>query len=275
MPVPLMAALGISFGCAVHDMMVADANDAEARRVNYEAFREVEEAARAARDEQERTAKSLLKLSKRKNAVMGSSLPKFVAVFQKVAKIDFQHMDFGGQDFRVALPAELDEMRSLTNVAGMGLSDKQLLSTMLFNGMLKGTLGAISGTIRKESEINLHVAYMNSDIADVAASQNQTAKVAIAAIGAKAERYAGCLTKLNYFFVRSIEHIDALIAKNGLHAANYSYEDEEAIRACFNLAETLKILLEQPLFDKNGAVSQQAMCALETGNAHLKRLQTM
>lgn len=271
---PLLGiALGISFGGVISDMRAVDANDAKSRQIYYDAFKDVEEAAREARTERDKTAQKLLKLSKRKNGIMISSLAKFVATFRKVAKINFTQNDLGNFNIQAIIPAEIEEFQKMVNVSGMGLSDKQLLSTFVFQGFFKGALGAISGTIRKESEINLHVAYMNSDMADVATSHNKTAKVAITAIGDSADRFSKLLAKLNALFVRSISHIDEFVDQKGMDRNKYSDADKKDIMSCFNLAETIKKLLEQPLFETNGVVSQQAIKAMETGAAYLLKLQ--
>lgn len=273
MPLPLLIGLGISFGCAVNDMIAADHNDAHARQINYEAFRDVEETARKAREEQEKTAQSLLKLSKRKKGIMEGSLPKFVATFRKVAKINFNNTDFDGFGAEVNLPTELNDMQQMVNISGMGLSDKQLLSTLVFNGFIKGTLGAITGTIRKESEINLHIAYMNSDVADAAVSHNRTVKVGIVAIGEKAERFSKLLGSLNALFVRNISYVEEIVDKSGMDRTKCSSEDKKAIMNCLNFAKAIKDLLEQPLFEADGAVSQQAIHAMEIGETYMMELQ--
>ena len=65
---------------------------------------------------------------------------------------------------------------------------------------------------------------MNSDVADVAAAHNRTVKVAIAAIGEKAERFSKLLGGLNTFFVRSISYIEEIVDKSGMDRRNCSSE---------------------------------------------------
>ncbi len=274
MPIAFLGiAVGISFGSVIKDMLAADANDAKSRQIYYDAFKDVEEAAREARTERDKTAQKLLKLSKRKNGIMNSSLTKFVDTFQKVAKINFTQNDLNDFNTQAIIPAEIKDLQKMVNISGMGLNDKQLLSTFVFHGFLKGPLGGISGIIRKESEINLHVAYMNSDMADVATSHNKTAKIAIAAIGDSADRFSKLLANLNALFVRNIGHIDELVNQKGTNKNKYADEDKKDIMSCFNLAETIKKLLEQPLFEPNGVVSQQAIRAMKTGESTFLKLQ--
>ena len=167
----------------------------------------------------------------------------------------------------------MDTLKKMVNISGMGLTDRQLLSTLVFHGFLKGALGAISGTIRKESEINLQVAYMTSDMADVATSNNKTAKVAIAAIGVSADRFSKLLANLNALLIRSITHIDEIIEQKGMAREKYLEDEKKDIMNCFNLAGTIKDLLEQPLFDTNGIVSKQAIKAMATGEASFLELE--
>ena len=274
MALPLLGiALGISFGGVIRDMLAADANDAKSRQIYYDAFKDVEEAAREVRIESDKTAQKLLKLSKRKKGIMNSSLTQFMVTFRKVAKINFMQNDFGDFNLKAIIPAEIDNLQKMVNISGMGLTDKQLLSTFVFHGFFKGVIGGVSGVIRKESEINLHVACMNSDMADVATSHKKTAKVAIVAIGDSADRFSKLLANLNALFVRSISHIDEFVDQKGMDRNKYSDEDKKDIMNCFNFAETIKKLLEQPLFETNGIISKQAVKAMETGETYILELQ--
>ena len=81
------------------------------------------------------------------------------------------------------------------------------------------------------------------------------------------------LGSLNALFVRNISYVEEIVDKSGMDRTKCSSEDKKAIMNCLNFAKAIKDLLEQPLFEADGAVSQQAIHAMEIGETYMMELQ--
>ena len=270
MALPIIISIGV--GKVVYDMWQSDKYEKQARSINYEAYSTVETAARKSREEHEKTTQTLLRLANRKKGIMNGSLPKFLEVYQKIIKIDFDEV--GSLDEERALVLKADSLRGIDqmiSVSGVSMSDKEVVGTFLFSWQY----GGISGAIKKEAEINLDLAYTRSDEADVIARQYETVQIALKGIGDKAESFLKLLAQMNLLFLKSIQHTDKIIDRNGFDRQNYSMDDKKALMNCINLAKAIKDILEVPLFEADGKVSQQANRALLVGDEYIKKLQSV
>ena len=272
MALPLVIPVTVGVGKLVYDMWQSDKYEKQARSINYEAFSIVESAARKSREEYAKTTQTLLKLANRKKGIMNGSLPKFLEVYRKINKINFKEVD--SLDGDRALVLQEDSIRSIDqmiSVSGVSMSDKEIIGTFLFSWQY----GGFSGAIKKEAKINLDLAYTRSDEAEVIASQYETAQIALKGIGDKAESFLKLLAQMNRLFLMSIQHTDKIIDGNGFDRQNYSADDKKALMNCINLAKAIKDILEAPLFEADGKVSQQANRALVIGDEYIRKFQSL
>ena len=266
--IPILVATGVA--TTVYDLWKADKYEKQARSVNYEAFSTVESAARELRVQYERTEQIMLKLANRKRGIMSGSLPKFLEVYRKIIKIDFQDVEKVDESAILVLQEDsIRDINQMISVSGVSMSDKEIIGTYLFS--LK--YGGVSGAIKKDAKINLDVAYTRSDEADVIASQTRTARIALEGIEGKADAFLKLLAQVNPFFLKSIQHTEEIIESNGFNRMNYTVDDKKALMNCINFAKAVKDILEAPLFDADGKVSQQVGHALSAGDEYLKKLQ--
>lgn len=272
MALPLVIPVTVGVGKVVYDMWQSDKYEKQARSINYEAFSIVESAARKSREEYAKTTQTLLKLANRKKGIMNGSLPKFLEVYRKIIKINFKEVD--SLDGDRALVLQENSIRSIDqmiSVSGVSMSDKEIIGTFLFSWQY----GGLSGAIKKDAKINLDLAYTRSDEAEVIASQYETAQIALKGIGDKAESFLKLLAQMNRLFLMSIQHTDKIIDGNGFDRQNYSADDKKALMNCINLAKAIKDILEAPLFEADGKVSQQANRALVVGDEYIRKLQSV
>lgn len=270
MALPLVFA-AIGAATFVKNIMDADSNNERAIEINAKAFNRIGEAKRKLSEQEDKTKQSLVKLANRKRGIINSSMKNFLNLYEKIIKIDFEENE-KSLDFNCnTLTAEnLKEIKYMTSVAGIAMSSKEILGTMLFRGF--GFMGGISGVIAKEAEINVSVASMRKRQANVISSQSETTESILEYVYEKSENFSRLLAKLNLFFMKSIQHTTNIIKKNGVNKKNYTVEDKSALMNCINFASAIKKVLDVPLFDENGEISEQSITALQIGEEYLAKL---
>lgn len=257
-------------GLALHTfsgVWTADNYNREARHVNYEAFTMVEAASRKFQSQRDKLDETLTKLANRKRAVMSSSLPKFVAVHERIVQINFSRRLSDNVIRSLTLrPENLSAINQMISVSGVQMSTEQTLGTFIFGGL-------IGGAIKKEARINLDVAQTRSDEAEVIAHNIDTARLAVEGINDKADSVLKLLTQMNALLLKSIQHTSTLVERNGFDVERYSDADIDDIMNCCNFAVAVSDMLKAPLFDANGKLSRQIDETLSAGNEQVKKIQ--
>ena len=293
--IPVLIGGGIG-AKVISDFWQADKNEHEARNVNYEAFTMIEAASRKLRSQYEKAEGTMLKLANRKKGIMSGTLPKFVAVHEKVVQINFNKKLSAEVIRSLALrPEDLNLMNQMISVSGVQMSDREIVGTLLFSaehGGLAGGIGGliiggmsgafvgavftgISGAIKKDAKIKLDIAYTRSDEAEVIAHNTDTARIALENIDNKACDLLKLLTQMNALLLKSINHTSKLIERNGFNANHYSDADIDAIMNCCNFAAAVSDILKAPLFDSEGKISGQIDKTLHAGNEYIKKMQAV
>ncbi|MBR1646628.1 MAG: hypothetical protein IJ685_07605 [Selenomonadaceae bacterium] len=268
--VPLL--IGVGTVRLVSDVWKADEYNREARHVNYEAFSMVESASRKFQSQREKLDETLTKLANRKRGIISGSLTKFVNVYERIKRIDFDEMHSVDAEKSLALRDEnLSAINQMISVSGVQMSTEQTLGTFLFSW----EYGGIGGAIKKEARINLDVAYTRSDEAEVIAHQTDTARLAVEGITDKAESVLKLLTMMNALFLKSLQYTSEIIDQRGSNKRNYGVDDKKALMNCMNFAKALSDVLKAPLFDSNGKLSRQIDETLTTGNEYIKKIQAV
>jgi hypothetical protein len=250
----------------IRNMLEADKKNAQADRTNAKAFEKVAQAEAMVRQSQYDTRMSLEKLANRKRGIWQTSLVDFLRLYEQLIQIEFEEGEGIRELHALALPfAVVEEIRSMTAVAGTSMTPGQTIAVFL--------VGGISGLIRKEAEQNLTAASMRWRQANVIESQAETITVALDAIRLRADRISDLLTKLNILFRKSMEETATIIAERGLRRENYTVADRERLMTCINLAATLKTILDTKLLDENGEITAQSLEAIRVGTDYLDRTQ--
>lgn len=254
------------------DIWQADKYEREARNVNYEAFSLVETAMRKRNSQCEKLDLTLKKLANRKRGIMSGTLPKFVAVHERIVQINFSGRLSADVIRNLALrPENLSGMNQMISVSGIQMSDKEILGTFLFSLEYSG----IGGAIKKDAKINLDIAYTRSDEAEVIAHNIDTERIAVEGINDKAESVLKLLTQMNALLLKSIQYTSGIIDRNGFDVDYYSDADIDAIQNCCNFAVATSDILKAPLFDLNGKLSRQIETTLSMGNEYIRKMQAV
>ena len=273
MALPLIPiAYGVGTVKFLSDIWKADEYARDARNVNYEAFTLVEAASRKLRSQYEKLESTMIKLANRKKGIMSVTLKKFVGVYEKILKIDFEELHtVDGLNNLALRPENLRNLNQMISVSGVQMSDKEIIGTFIFSW----EYGGIGGAIKKDVKIQLELANTRSDEAEVIAHNTDTARIALEGIDDKANSLLTLLTRLNALFLKSIQYTSEIIERRGLNKRNYSVDDKKALMTCVNFAKTLSDILKAPLFDSNGKLSNQIDKTLSTGNEYIQKMQAV
>lgn len=275
MALPLIPIVGMTAGGVtrfISDIWQADKYEREARNVNYEAFTMIEAASRKLRSQYEKLESTMMKLANRKRGIMSASLPKFIGVYEKIIKIDFEEMhSVDGLNSLALRPDNLSNMNRMISVSGVQMSDKEIIGTFIFSWEYNG----ISGAIKKDAKIQLDLANTRSDEAEVIACNYDNYRTALEGIDDKADSLLKLLARLNALFLKSIQYTGEIIERRGLNKRNYTVDDKKALMTCVNLAKMMSDILKAPLFDSNGKLSGQIDKTLSTGNEYIQKFQSV
>ncbi|MUT64701.1 hypothetical protein [Paenibacillus sp. NEAU-GSW1] len=247
-------------------LLKADKNDKEADRINVKAFEKTAQAEERKIKQENETRNSLEKLANRKKGILLTSMNDFIATYEKIKKIEFQESD-GIQELSYwtgLLPELLQDIRSMSTVAGMTMTNSQTIAAFI--------IGGIPGIIKKESEINLSVASMRRQQANIIESQIETICTALEAIRTRADKTAELLAKLNLLFRKTIDTTAQTIQEKGGNKTLYTRQDKEQIMTCINFATAIKAIIDTKLIDENGEIAIQSTEAIQTGEAYLNRM---
>lgn len=275
MALPLIPIVGMTAGGVtrfISDIWQADKYEREARNVNYEAFTMIEAASRKLRSQYEKLESTMMKLANRKRGIMSASLPKFIGVYEKIIKIDFEEMhSVDGLNSLALRPDNLSNMNRMISVSGVQMSDKEIIGTFIFSWEYNG----MGGAIKKDAKIQLDLANTRSDEAEVIACNYDNYRTALEGIDDKADSLLKLLARLNALFLKSIQYTGEIIERRGLNKRNYSVDDKKALMTCVNLAKMMSDILKASLFDSNGKLSGQIDKTLSTGNEYIKKFQSV
>ena len=247
----------------------ADNNNERATRMNARAFNRMGEAKRSLAVQNEKMRKALIKLSNRKKGIMHSSIKKFVNLYEQIINVVIDNQD---EELKALCSSfqndSLASMREMVNVSGMAMTERELVVNMLFSFKH----GGIVGSILKDSEINVQVASMRKRQANTIAAQSENEEVILKGIYEQAEAFSDLLAKLNLLFIKSLQVTEEIITRNGNNRTAYNEDDYKALMTCINLAKAVKTVVDAPLFEENGEISQAVQEAMLIGQKYLNAI---
>jgi hypothetical protein len=284
MPLPIIAAGLLGVGVTVKNLLDADSSNERANHKRIKALYQMGEAQAQQEAQEEKTNNSLIRLANRKKGVLMTSMQTFLNVYNTIKTIDFKESQGIKELESSNLPAiDTRELQGLIKVASLKLTPAQNVVTLTVGGLeglvaagvVGAFFGAVSNSIAKDAELNEKSASMYLRQVHVAVSQAETTCVALDAVCQRSDRFYVLLGKLNLLFTKALNHTQAIIQKNGRRAEAYSREERDALMNCINFAGVIKNILDTPLLDMEGAVTQQSQKALATGEGYLAQLNAL
>lgn len=269
---------GITLGKAIYDMAEADKNTESANQTSVRAANIMGKA--KAQNEASRKAfeDSRKRVINRKKAILQSSFPKFMGVYDKITKIEFNRNTEGIREV-----FQINNLREFEMYLGdcltfhlTDLSDEQLLSGFVVEGMKGAVFGAnplisgITGSIVKDSELLKTAAYAQKKQARLYEEAVDAQKDAVASMCFFMDKTSEIIARFNGLFLKSIRVTENIIEKNGYDGRNYSEEEYAKIGVCMNLAAALKDIVDTPVTDANNEVTVAAKKLVETSEQFIK-----
>ena len=108
--------------------------------------------------------------------------------------------------------------------------------------------------------------------ANTIAAQSENEEVILKGIYEQAEAFSDLLAKLNLLFIKSLQVTEEIITRNGNNRTDYNEDDYKALMTCINLAKAVKTVVDAPLFEENGEISQAVQEAMLIGQKYLNAI---
>lgn len=268
---PITVGLALSIGKVVHDMRESDRLNEQAERKSVKSFSRVAEAQIAQREAEEIMNQEVLRLTNRKRAILSTSMKDFLTVYEKLIKINFLESD-GIQELGEFTPAVVENLHVQILAVQSMPQMTAITKNVVFGFLLGGALGAVSSSIVDDSKRNLDLARMQSRQADVIAQQSKGVSLAYQAVTERASSMTDVMTKLNMLFIRGIRYTNALIEAKGSDKKNYTLEDRKSLVVCVNLAGAVKSVLDTPIIDREGKITQKSLETIQLGERCLQEI---
>ena len=237
--------------------------DAQALAKRSKAFTKEAEARDLVYQKRSTAEKKMQNVAKKKRAIIESTLPRFVEVYQKIQKIDLTISDKN----ELAVYNQFQKsnaIQAMQVVIQKPLTDGQLITEYIFKG--------IGGMMIADSKRNLSAAKSQLSAANVVYSQAQSVAEVYDAIIGRAERIASLLMRMNALFLGSIFETEKVITQNGTNAKAYNQQDMGILMTCDNLAGAMSEIINIPVLDENGELCKAAVEMIQTGEAYIEQM---
>ena len=267
----LTEALIVTAGKVVYDMHKSDKLNEQAERRSKKSFSRIADAQIAQKEAEEEMNNAVLRLTNRKRAILSTSMKDFLEVYEKLIKINFLESD-GVRELGEFTPAVVEDLHTQISAAQNMPQMPVITKNVVVGWLLGGLFGAVSSSIVDDSKRNLDLARMQSRQADVIAQQSKGVSLAYQAVTERASSMTEVLTKLNMLFVRGVRYTGALIEERGGDKRNYTLEDRKSLALCVNLAGAVKSILDAPIIDREGKITQKSLETIQLGERCLQEI---
>lgn len=260
---------GIVLGKAIYDMNKSDKLNEQAEKKNFKALQKIADAHAEQEKVVETMENAVLRLSNRKNAVLVSTMDSFLTLYEKIIRINFTESE-GIRELKNFSPVVKTEMQMQISTV-RNLPKAPVVTKNVVIGFLMGGLtGAITSSIVDDSKRNLDQARMQSRQADAIVEQSKIVSLSYQGITERVNRMTDVLTKLNILFYKGIQESEKVIERNGYDKRKYTENERKTLAACINMAGAVKSILDAPIIDQNGEITQRSLEAIRKGEQCLQ-----
>ncbi len=208
---------------------------------------------------------SLKKVMIRKKALLSTHMKRFLCFYRQIQKIDF----FPGDGIRELLStsfctSEIAQIETMASTSLQPLTQTQQVVTYLMTGL--------GNALCKDAEQNLKVAESQLHIARLYSGQADLAIAALNAVTERAEQFSALLAQFGMLLWNTLGAAEEIFARNGAQRENYSEGDIKVFFTCVNLAKAVKAMLDAPLLNEKGSLTETSLQVIADGNAKLVAL---
>lgn len=269
---PLIIAGGAALGYTFYKTDKAMTMDSKAQRKYAKAVTRQLEAEALLKEKKENADNALRKVANRKRGIIVTSMYKFLDVYEKIIKIDFQESDEIKKLSSITLvPEEVTHIKTVAQTAIKPMSDTEIMATLLKGVVIFG----IGNGIEEDSKRNLRAANAQLRMAEVAYSEAEALGTSLDTVVDRCNALADLLARLNILFMKSISHTLTIIDKNGYSRSAYTTDDRKALMTCINIASTIKKIIDAPVITPNGELAVETAKTLEIGNNFIKQVEQL
>lgn len=238
--------------------------DAQAAKKYSKAFTRECEAHQLVSKKRNHADKRMENVAKKKRAIINSSLPMFVEVYEQIQKVNVQVRN---REFDIVRynDTEWNHMLQSVNI----VTKKEFTNRELVLGIM---LKSFSGMVVEDSKRNLSAASSQLSAANVVYSQAESIAEFYDVIIARSDRIAALLMGMNALFMGVITETKEIIFKNGMDVAMYSEKEKTTLMLCVNFAVAMTKLLDIPILDEDGRIADAAIEMIRTGEDYLARM---
>lgn len=251
----------------ISDVNKATEMDEQALKKYGKAFERSKEAELLVQKKIEFAEKRVANVAKKKRAILKNTVPQFVDVYSRIQKVEISvgtsQTEIGFRD----IEEKLNQIDYPAIIKKNEFTDKELLSSTLFKG--------IGNTIKADSERYLSAASSQSKASFVVYSQAESMAEVYDMIIGRADRISNILMRLNVLFVASIQQTDKTIQKNGLDISNYTEYEKGVLMTCVNIAVAMADMMNIPVLDESGQLSEKAVGMIASGEEYLDKMQSV
>ena len=263
-------AIGVAIGASakwIHDGNKALKLDSEALTKYGKAFTRECEAQQLVKQKRDLADKRLENVAKKKKAIIESSLPLFIEIYGQIQKINIQTKDKKYEMLEYTDFEKSSMLNSLDIVSKKEFTSKELIVGTMFKG--------ITGMIVEDSKRNLSAARSQLNAANVVYSQAKSIAEVYDAIIGRSDRISKLLMNMNALFLGVIQESKKLIDSKGIDIKQYNEKEKSTLVLCVNFAVAMTNLLDIPVVDTGGEISQAAVEMIETGENYLAQMNTL
>lgn len=258
----------------------ADSLDDKARKTYAKAYDRQFSAQIMANKKKEEAENSILKFANRKRAILMTSIPDFLELYSVIKKINFVESDgIRELEKKLLLPENVESLKLVVSKCGrmVRMTDEELVKSLVISRLLLGSTGYSAGILMtdifvKESAQRLKNAQAQNKASRVTESQAKTVEVALQGIIDRSERLSDLLSNMNLLFVKSIKICKVIVDRNGIDKEMYTVQDRKYLMNCLNFAVAVKNIIDVPLLDAEGHITEQSLKALEVGEVYLREI---
>lgn len=271
-PITLGIGAAITGIKVVSDMKKSDELNEQATKKSLRACNNIAEAEMEKNIAEEKMNNEILRLMNRKKGILISSMKSFLVLYDKIIKIHFKESD-GIRELDDFKPMLLEQTIQGVALESKGVSAPTLTKNVVKGYLVGGLLGAVSSSIVDDAQYNLDMARQQLKQANLIVEKTRIVELSYHGVTERVSRMTDTLTKCNGLFAKAIYESDIIINKNGLDKSLYTENEKKTLASCINLAGGIKDILDAPIIDQQGEITEKSLQAIQRSENIISEVQ--